>query len=178
MIYSVSAPGFSLESAGLPPAQRILPPFRCIKLYKTFGFGQKSSINLYKNPSTKRRVSCLTTYSGIGRSLHPREHRRMHPAVERFFPGRLHGFSDPRNSLLYPKRAPVPAIRQREHIIQKLAALRYFKQTNTALIFFLAYKRTIPSSSQFHSGRAKPCQVIFRSCFGTFNVPKRLLPKL
>lgn len=66
--------------------------------------------------------------------------------------------------------------------------LRHFKQANTVLIFFLVYKRSIPSSSQFevkhrikfliHSGRAKPWQVIFRDCFGSSNVPKRLLPKL
>ena len=170
MIYSVSAPGFSLESAGLPPAQRILPPFCCIKLYKTFGFGQKSSINLYKNPSTKRRVQ-------VSAGLFIQE--SIDGCIRRwkdFFPGVCMDFRI--QGAPYYKRAPVPAIRQREHIIQRLAALRYFKQTNTALIFFLAYKRTIPSSSQFHSGRAKPCQVIFRSCFGTFNVPKRLLPKL
>ena len=71
MIYSVSAPGSRLQASALKvqvslPARRLLLSFGCIKLYKIFGFGQQSSINLYKNPSTKRRASCLTTYSGIG----------------------------------------------------------------------------------------------------------------
>ena len=109
----------TLKKRSLLSLWRLLIPRICyVKLYKTFGFGHQSSINLYKNPSTKRRTSCLTTRSNIGRSLHPRELRQMHPSAERFFTGCLYVFSDP-GALYYYEGTIDPA--QRKHITPKIS---------------------------------------------------------